>query len=248
MEYFLHHSLRPLVWCHWPLASPARSITDNWELEDLTLWPSEPSHSHYCSVPPVENTSDSVGSVALEFKIKVMCSDAKPISHQDFSPGAGPTSAERFLLEDLGLPSPWQRHEPLRSGLDCADFCTTVYDRDQNVFKAFTPKLSLSSEEIIFTSRLELYLGNAFLAVHLDLLAQLLLVLMPDIGILRAWDFFGEIHSGECAARTGLTGLRSGRIRSCTHQCRSFPTAGMKDGLSTSFRTECNRVRKVSEV
>lgn len=37
---------------------------------------------------------------------------------------------------------------------------------------------------VTVTSMLELYLGSAFLAVHLDLLVQLLLVLMPVNGML----------------------------------------------------------------
>lgn len=54
-----------LVWCHRPLTCPATSTTDNWEPEDLTRWPAEPSHSHYCSVPPVEKVSDGINSVAF---------------------------------------------------------------------------------------------------------------------------------------------------------------------------------------
>lgn len=52
----------------------------------------------------------------------------------------------------------------------------------------FISKLSLSSYfftvRITVTSVLELYLGSAFLAVHLDLLVQLLMVPMLDIEML----------------------------------------------------------------
>lgn len=103
-------ALCPHVWCHLPLTCPARSTTDNWGHEDLTLWPAEPSHTRYCSAPPVEKVSDSIHSVALELNIcwhvQVTCSDGKPCWHQCLSPAAVPTFAEWFLLEDLGLPLP----------------------------------------------------------------------------------------------------------------------------------------------
>lgn len=88
---------------------------------------------------------------------------------------------------------------------------------------------------------LELYLGSAFLAVHFDLLAQLLLVLMLDNGMLSVWDSFLVVWwPGESVARIGLTGLRS-----FTPHFVSFPSAGLQYGLnSRSFGTECNKVRK----
>lgn len=50
---------------------------------------------------------------------------------------------------------------------------------------------------------------------------------------------------GESLARIGLTGLRSVCMRSCTHQCLSFPGAGVQYGLNSgSFKKECNKVRK----
>lgn len=92
---------------------------------------------------------------------------------------------------------------------------------------------------------LELYLVNAFLAVHFDLLVMLLLFLKLDVGILSISDSFLVVCWPSDLRRTGETDLRSGRIRSSTHQCFSFPSAGVQYGLSSrSFRTEYNKVRK----
>lgn len=121
--------------------------------------------------------------------MKVIRSDVKAGLHQRFSPAAEPIFAEWFLLQGLGLPLPWQQHVRLRLGLDCVDFCTTLYDRDEkNVLKhshqSFFFIISFFTVRVTVTSMLELHLGNAFLAVHLDLLAQLLLVLTLDNGML----------------------------------------------------------------
>lgn len=96
------------------------------------------------------------------------------------------------------------------------------------------------------TSMLELYLGRAFLALHFDRLAQLLLVFTLDIGILSVCVSFLVVWlSDERPTKNGLTGLRSARIRSCAHQCFSSPSAAVSYGFSSSpFGTECNRVRK----
>lgn len=94
---------------------------------------------------------------------------------------------------------------------------------------------------------LELYVVGAFLAVHFDLLVQLLLVLIVNVGILNVLDSFLVVWWSGGLRRTGLSGLRLGLIRSSTHQCLSFPSAGMQYGLSSrSFRTEYNKVRQTS--
>lgn len=74
----------------------------------------------------------------------------------------------------------------MRSGLEYVDFCTTLYDTDQNDLKNshFLYHQLFFTAGIIVTSMLELYLGSAFLALHFKLLAQLLLVFMLDIGML----------------------------------------------------------------
>lgn len=93
----------------------------------------------------------------------------------------------------------------------------------------------------------ELDLVNAFLAVHFDILVPLLLILKLYVVRLSVSGSFLVVCWPSGLGRTGLTGLRSGRIRSSTHQCLSCPSAGVQYGLSSrSFRTKCNKGRKTS--